>query len=70
MKIVGFRTNEGLRLGVVEGEQVVDLQAVDPQAPYDLGEWLRRGNGDLGALKALAARAPASARPARIGSAL
>ena len=62
MKIVGFRTNEGLRLGVVEGEQVIDLQAVDPQAPHDLGEWLRRDNGDLGALKALAGRAPASAR--------
>ncbi|HLH97524.1 MAG TPA: fumarylacetoacetate hydrolase family protein [Xanthobacteraceae bacterium] len=62
MKIVGFRTNEGLRLGVVEGEQVIDLQAVDPQAPYDLGEWLRRDNGDLSALKSLATRAPASAR--------
>jgi 2-keto-4-pentenoate hydratase/2-oxohepta-3-ene-1,7-dioic acid hydratase in catechol pathway len=61
MKIVGFRTNEGLRLGVVEGEQVIDLQAVDPHAPYDLGEWLRRDNGDLGALKSLAGRAPASA---------
>jgi acylpyruvate hydrolase len=62
MKIVGFSTNEGLRLGVVEGEQVVDLQAVDAGAPADLGEWLRRGNGDLGPLKSLAARAPASAR--------
>jgi acylpyruvate hydrolase len=62
MKIVGFRTSEGLRLGVVEGEQVIDLQAVDPQAPHDLGEWLRRDNGDLAALKALAGRAPASAR--------
>jgi acylpyruvate hydrolase len=62
MKIVGFRTNEGLRLGVVEGEEVIDLQAVDASAPADLGEWLRRGNGDLAPLKSLAARAPASAR--------
>ena len=62
MKIVGFRTNEGLRLGVVEGEEVIDLQAVDASAPADLGEWLRRGNGDLAPLKSLAARAPAGAR--------
>ncbi len=62
MKIVGFETSEGLRLGVVEGEEVIDLQAVDASAPNDLGEWLRRGNGDLGPLKSLAARAPAGAR--------
>ena len=62
MKIVGFQANGALRLGVVEGEEVIDLQAVDASAPNDLGEWLRRGNGDLGPLKSLAARAPASAR--------
>ncbi len=62
MKIVGFETSEGLRLGVVEGEEVIDLQAVDASAPNDLGDWLRRGNGDLGPLKSLAARAPAGAR--------
>ena len=62
MKIVGFKANGALRLGVVEGEEVIDLQAVDANAPYDLGEWLRRGDGDLGPLKSLAARAPAGAR--------
>jgi acylpyruvate hydrolase len=62
MKIVGFSTNEGLRLGVVEGEEVIDLQAVDASAPSDLGEWLRRGNGDLTPLKDLAKRAAAGAR--------
>ncbi len=62
MKIVGFRTNEGLRLGVVEGEEVIDLQAVDRNAPNDLGEWLRRDNGDLSPLRDLARRAPATAR--------
>src|SRR3981081_4363091 len=62
MKIVGFQTNEGLRLGVIEGEEVIDLQAVDRNAPNDLGEWLRRDNGDLSPLKDLARRAPASAR--------
>ena len=36
MKIVGFEAKEGLRLGVVEGDQVIDLQAVDPNLPADL----------------------------------
>ena len=57
MKMVGFSTKEGLRLGVVEGEEVIDLQAVDQNVPTDLGEWLRRNNGDLTPIKALAERA-------------
>ena len=32
----------GLHLGVVEGDQVIDLQAVDKSIPDDLGEVLRR----------------------------
>jgi acylpyruvate hydrolase len=62
MKIVGFVANGALRLGVVEGEEVIDLQAVDPGIPADLGEVLRRQNGDLSALKSAASRAPAGAR--------
>jgi 2-keto-4-pentenoate hydratase/2-oxohepta-3-ene-1,7-dioic acid hydratase in catechol pathway len=62
MKIVGFESGNATRLGVVEGDQVVDLQAADSSAPVDLGEWLRRGNGDLSALRELAKTAPASAR--------
>jgi 2-keto-4-pentenoate hydratase/2-oxohepta-3-ene-1,7-dioic acid hydratase in catechol pathway len=62
MKIVGFEANNGLRLGVVEGDAVIDLQAVDAALPGDLGEVLRRSNGDLKALADLAGRAPASAR--------
>jgi 2-keto-4-pentenoate hydratase/2-oxohepta-3-ene-1,7-dioic acid hydratase in catechol pathway len=62
MKIAGFETNAGLRLGVIEGDQIIDLQAADASAPADLAEWLRRGNGDLGPLKDLAKRAPANAR--------
>jgi 2-keto-4-pentenoate hydratase/2-oxohepta-3-ene-1,7-dioic acid hydratase in catechol pathway len=61
MKIVGFEANGGLHLGVVEGDQVIDLQAVDKSIPSDLGECLRRNNGDLSALKDAAKRAPASA---------
>jgi len=62
MKIVGFVANEGLRLGVVEGDQVIDLQAVDPNLPADLRVILTRNNGDLTPLSDLAKRAPASAR--------
>ncbi len=62
MKIVGFEASGALRLGVIEGEEVIDLQAADAQAPNDLGEWLRRGNGDLKPLAELAKKASASAR--------
>ena len=62
MKIVGFTTDAGLRLGVVEGDQVVDLQAVAPTLPNDLAAVLRQYGGDLKPLAELAGRAPASAR--------
>ncbi len=61
MKIVGFEAN-GPHLGVVEGDTVIDLQAVDPSLPGDLGEVLRRNGGDLKPLAELAKKAPASAR--------
>ena len=62
MKIVSFEANNGVRLGVVEGDSVIDLQAVDASIPGDLGDYLRVNNGDLTPLAALAAKAPASAR--------
>jgi 2-keto-4-pentenoate hydratase/2-oxohepta-3-ene-1,7-dioic acid hydratase in catechol pathway len=61
MKIVSFEDG-GPHLGVVEGDNVIDLQAADANAPTGLGDWLRRSNGDLEALADLAAKAPASAR--------
>jgi acylpyruvate hydrolase len=62
MKIVAFEGQGGPYLGVVEGAQVVDLQAVDPKVPGDLGEWLRKNDGDTKSLGELAKKAPASAR--------
>ncbi len=62
MKIVGFEGNNGPRLGVVEGDNVIDLQAADASVPGNLGEVLRRNNGDLKPLADLAKKAPASAR--------
>jgi acylpyruvate hydrolase len=61
MKIVGFRTPEGLRLGVIEGDRVIDLQAVDSSVPNDLAHVLRQHNGDLRPIGEIARRAPASA---------
>jgi 2-keto-4-pentenoate hydratase/2-oxohepta-3-ene-1,7-dioic acid hydratase in catechol pathway len=66
MKIVGFEVNNGarpdVRLGVIENDQVIDLQEADAKAPADLGDWLRRDGGDLTALSDLARRAPTGAR--------
>jgi acylpyruvate hydrolase len=62
MKTVGFEAGGGLRLGIVEGDQVVDLQAADPKVPADLGAALAANNGDLKPLADIAKRAPASAR--------
>jgi 2-keto-4-pentenoate hydratase/2-oxohepta-3-ene-1,7-dioic acid hydratase in catechol pathway len=62
MKIVAFESGKDVHLGIVEGDQVIDLQAVDPKAPADLGDWLRRNNGDLAGMRDLAKRAPADAR--------
>jgi 2-keto-4-pentenoate hydratase/2-oxohepta-3-ene-1,7-dioic acid hydratase in catechol pathway len=62
MKIVGFRAEGIRRVGIVEGDSVIDIQKVDQDAPRDLALWLRRGRGDLSPLSDLAKRAPASAR--------
>ena len=62
MKVVGFEAEGGLRLGIVEGDQVIDLQAVDAKVPADLGAALAAHNGDLRPLGDIAQRAPAAAR--------
>lgn len=62
MKIIGFEADGTLRLGVVEGEEVIDLQAVDNRTPYDLREVLAANDGSLKPLADLAGKAPASAR--------
>src|SRR6266852_3267783 len=62
MKIVSFESPSGLRLGVVEGDQVVDLQAADAKLPNELGALLAATKGDLSSVKDAAKRAPASAR--------
>jgi 2-keto-4-pentenoate hydratase/2-oxohepta-3-ene-1,7-dioic acid hydratase in catechol pathway len=67
MKVVGFEADGGLRLGIVEGDQVIDLQAADPKVPANLADVLAANNGDLKPIADLAKRAPASARRALKG---
>jgi acylpyruvate hydrolase len=62
LKIVGFEKDSALRLGVVEGDSVIDLQAVDARLPNDLGRWLAENDGELAPLGDIAKRAPSSAR--------
>jgi 2-keto-4-pentenoate hydratase/2-oxohepta-3-ene-1,7-dioic acid hydratase in catechol pathway len=62
MKIVGFESGNGPRLGLIEGDQVIDLNAADNRLSNDLGTALRGSDGDLAPLADLARRAPASAR--------
>ena len=62
MKIVGFAADKGTRLGLVEGDVVIDLQAVDASLPGDLGAALQRTNGDTKVFSDLAKKATASAR--------
>jgi acylpyruvate hydrolase len=62
MKIVGFESENGPRLGMVEDDQVIDLNAVDSRLSNDLGAALRDSDGNLVPLADLAKRAPASAR--------
>ena len=62
MKIVAFEGQGVPRIGIVEGDQVVDLQAADPKIPNDLGEALARTNGDTKQLGEIAKRAPVRAR--------
>jgi acylpyruvate hydrolase len=67
MKIVAFELNGAPHLGVVEGDQVIDLQAADARVPTDMRSALRNSSGDLKALGEIARNAPASARVSLAG---
>ncbi len=62
MKIAAFEEQGAARLGLVEGDTVIDLNAVEGRLPSDLGEWLANNDGDLKPLADIARRAGASAR--------
>ena len=67
MKIVGFETQQWCAARHSGGDNVIDLQIADANLPGDLGEVLRRINGDLKPLAELAKNAPASARRSLAG---
>jgi hypothetical protein len=56
MKIVGFESGNGPRLGLIEGDQVINLNAVDGRLSNDLGTALRDTGGNLTPLADLARR--------------
>ena len=62
MKLMMFEKGKGAALGLVDGKTVIDLGAADPSLPKDLMSLIAAGTGALGAVKAAAAKAPASAK--------
>lgn len=60
MKIIGFIAEGRPRIGMVEQERVIDLNAADNRLSGNLAEVLAATDGDLAPLARLAARAPAS----------
>jgi 2-keto-4-pentenoate hydratase/2-oxohepta-3-ene-1,7-dioic acid hydratase in catechol pathway len=61
MKIVNFETANGVHMGVVEGDNVIDVHAVDAGLPTELGAFLRAG-GDMKKFAEIAKKAPPAAR--------
>jgi acylpyruvate hydrolase len=64
MKLMMFEKDGGTALGLVDGGSVIDLAAADPALPKDLATLIAAGPSGLGAVKAAAAKAPASAKRA------
>ena len=62
MKLMMFEKGKGVALGLVDGKSVIDLGAADPSLPKDLRSLIAAGPSALGAVKAAAAKAPASAK--------
>ncbi len=61
MRFASFRTGSSARLGLLQGDEVIDLALAAPDVPGDLMALLSAGT-DLRSLEALAASAPAAAR--------
>lgn len=61
MRIVGFELSGQRRIGVIDGDAVIDLQEVDNRIPTNLADWLDGRDGSVATLADIARRAPASA---------
>ena len=62
MKFMMFETGKGPALGLVEGETVINLGALDAQLPKDMLALIAAGPSALTAVKTAAGKAPASAK--------
>ena len=62
MRLMMFEKAKGAALGLVEGKSVIDLAVVEASLPKDLKALIAVGSGMLHAVKAAAAKAPASAK--------
>lgn len=62
MKILSFERNNEIRMGVVDNDQVVDIQTANSKIPADLRTVLEQNNGSLQSLSEAVASAPSSAR--------
>lgn len=62
MKLMMFAQGHGTALGLVDGNQVIDLAAADASLPKTLQALIEAGPPALAAVKAAAAKAPASTR--------
>ena len=62
MKLMMFAKGTGASLGLVDGESVIDLAAADASLPKTLLALVEAGPAALAAVKAAAAKAPASAK--------
>jgi acylpyruvate hydrolase len=67
MKLMMFKAAGGDRLGLVDGASVIDIAAADASAPKSLLDVVAGGASALAAVKAAAAKAPASAKHALSG---
>ena len=62
MRLVSFLQNDCPRLGVRQGDVLVDLQAVNPQLPRDMISFLAGGDDALDAVAAALRTAPVAAQ--------
>lgn len=67
MKLMMFRKDGRDALGVVEGDTVIDVSTAAAAPPKDIKSAIVAGEAGLAAIKAAAAKAPASARHALKG---
>lgn len=64
MKIVCFEKNGSRRVGVVDGETVVDINLVDNRLPHDFGSLMAAVDGEVDRLKLVVEKATSSHRSA------